>query len=342
MDREKKWCTVKFKYEKLGTFCFVCGVMGHAENKCEIRFAMDHDDGNREWTAEIRADSRRQGGRFTSKWLKEERGGGAEQEGGGAAGLRQNPVDSPNSGPASADVSSGLETNFQNGPNINHAAIISRQTHSLANYNIQTPQAFTLTQNIGNLSPSHTPIIGQSIPSPIPIVPAFNSPHTDSQTVPLSSILSQDNHLNPISKFKSPMILTQPITENNNSPSLTHQLLTFTSQSNNLDPHAVNQKPTRHTRAHHRPAAFNRNPTHIFDPTQNRTRPEKKPKTAIPKNPTHSQTGPAATPENMDDAELQIEKKRRREDDSSTNNETSHNLVHFLAAGPGSQAGRDQ
>jgi ABC-type uncharacterized transport system involved in gliding motility auxiliary subunit len=138
------------------------------------------------------------------------------------------------------------------------------------------------------------------------------------------------------------MILTQPITENNNSPSLTHQLLTFTSQSNNLDPHAVNQKPTRHTRAHHRPAAFNRNPTHIFDPTQNRTRPEKKPKTAIPKNPTHSQTGPAATPENMDDAELQIEKKRRREDDSSTNNETSHNLVHFLAAGPGSQACRDQ
>jgi hypothetical protein len=32
-DKEGNWCTVKFKYEKLGIFCFVCGVMGHAENK---------------------------------------------------------------------------------------------------------------------------------------------------------------------------------------------------------------------------------------------------------------------------------------------------------------------
>jgi hypothetical protein len=39
MNKEGKWCTVKFKYEKLGTFCLVCGIMGHAENKCEIPFA---------------------------------------------------------------------------------------------------------------------------------------------------------------------------------------------------------------------------------------------------------------------------------------------------------------
>jgi hypothetical protein len=48
MDKEGKWCTVKFKYEKLGIFCFVCGIMGHAENKCEVRFAMKQDDGVRE------------------------------------------------------------------------------------------------------------------------------------------------------------------------------------------------------------------------------------------------------------------------------------------------------
>jgi hypothetical protein len=269
MDREKKWCTVKFKYEKLGTFCFVCGVMGHAENKCEIRFSMDHDDGKREWTAEIRADSRRQGGRFASKWLKEERGGGVEQEGGGATGPSQIPVDNP----MFADVASGLETNIHNGSGIDHAAIISRQPQSLATYSNRTPQAFTLTHNIGDLS--HIPN-GQSNPLPIQTFPAFISPHTATQTVPIPLIIPLDSQLNSISNINSPMIFTQPITENNNSPSFTHQLLTFTSQANKLDPHAATIKPTRHTRVPNKTATLNRpNPNHASDPTQNRTRPEK-------------------------------------------------------------------
>ncbi|MCI91254.1 hypothetical protein A2U01_0112548, partial [Trifolium medium] len=36
---------------------------------------MEQDDGRREWSAEIRAEPRRQGGRLTSRWLREERGG---------------------------------------------------------------------------------------------------------------------------------------------------------------------------------------------------------------------------------------------------------------------------
>jgi 14-3-3 protein epsilon len=36
MNKEGQWCDVKFKYEKLGIFCFVCGIMGHAENKCDV------------------------------------------------------------------------------------------------------------------------------------------------------------------------------------------------------------------------------------------------------------------------------------------------------------------
>ncbi|MCI06737.1 hypothetical protein A2U01_0027797, partial [Trifolium medium] len=50
-----EWCTVNFKYEKLGVFCFVCGIMGHAENKCVVRFNMENDDGSRGWSGDIRA-----------------------------------------------------------------------------------------------------------------------------------------------------------------------------------------------------------------------------------------------------------------------------------------------
>lgn len=68
------WCVVNFKYEKLGTFCFVCGVLGHAENKCEVRFSQEDDGALRRWSNVIRAAQWRPGGRGESKWLREEGG----------------------------------------------------------------------------------------------------------------------------------------------------------------------------------------------------------------------------------------------------------------------------
>jgi hypothetical protein len=50
-NKEGEWCTVNFKYENLRIFCFVCGIMGHAENKCEVCFSMEHDDGTRQWSS---------------------------------------------------------------------------------------------------------------------------------------------------------------------------------------------------------------------------------------------------------------------------------------------------
>lgn len=71
-----EWSLVKFKYEKLETFCFVCGRIGHFEQSCEALFAMEEDIGIREWGVELRADLRWGGGGSASRYLREERHGG--------------------------------------------------------------------------------------------------------------------------------------------------------------------------------------------------------------------------------------------------------------------------
>jgi 14-3-3 protein epsilon len=107
-DRNGNWCLVRFKYEKLGIFCFVCGVMGHAENRCETRFPMEVDDGRRGWSNDLRAEPRRVAGRPKSRWLVEERGGGSSSRGvggGGSNGQRQNSGESSRQGPTSVTAS---------------------------------------------------------------------------------------------------------------------------------------------------------------------------------------------------------------------------------------------
>jgi 14-3-3 protein epsilon len=125
-DKEGAWCMVNFKYEKLGVFCFVCGVMGHAENKCEVRFAMENDDGRREWSGELRADQRRGGGRQTSRWLREDGESGNIATGDGERRRERSTVEIHSTISTSADRPSSahvLPRHQHAGVNINGALI---------------------------------------------------------------------------------------------------------------------------------------------------------------------------------------------------------------------------
>jgi 14-3-3 protein epsilon len=225
MNKEGEWCTVKFKYEKLGIFCFVCGIMGHGENKCEVRFSMEHDNGVREWSAEIRADSRRPGGRLASRWLREEKGGRSESDGGGAAGLA-NPMHGDEAvDPIGADV-------VQHNPIIPHNPLPNQQTIPIP---INHMQAHNINSSTNNQSTQDR----FTIPGPQTTFPSFNS-HSES-TQPLlqgdnltfSSLLTATQNKTAFSNIHSqlinnqflPITITQPETEILESQSLTTPLL---------------------------------------------------------------------------------------------------------------------
>ncbi|XP_073042176.1 uncharacterized protein [Primulina eburnea] len=66
------WFIVQLKYEKLGSFCFVCGCLGHTERFCEIMFSSNDKNMKREWGPWLRAPERRGATSATgSKWLRE-------------------------------------------------------------------------------------------------------------------------------------------------------------------------------------------------------------------------------------------------------------------------------
>jgi 14-3-3 protein epsilon len=338
MNKEGQWCTVNFKYEKLGIFCFVCGIMGHAENKCEVRFGMEQDDGRREWSAEIRVDTRRQGGRLVSRWLREEKGSRDEHGRGETAARAHHPTSQHNADLAGDDVAQS----HRSVPN--QPITISSQNHSLPNLNARTTKSKPSSSNYS--------IPSNSFPNELTVQSSAITP----KTAPPTALNAADSQFIPAPTINDFLanIITQPVTINalpthnhaaNNlaAQSLIHHTLTFNSQPITKDPPKPNQKlkkkqPERNT------SSLLTRPTQLSLPSpQNiQPRPEKKTK-IVGLNPTHSLQKLNVELDTQEVLEVPGEKKRRREEEETASaTVTKGTNEHFLTAGPGSQACRDQ
>ncbi|KAL8457918.1 hypothetical protein ACS0TY_035687 [Phlomoides rotata] len=62
------WIT--FRYEKLSTFCFVCGRVGHTKSFCEVKYAANGGEVAQGWDITLRALERRVGMGANSRWLR--------------------------------------------------------------------------------------------------------------------------------------------------------------------------------------------------------------------------------------------------------------------------------
>jgi hypothetical protein len=312
-----EWCTVNFKYEKLGVFCFVCGIIGHRENKCSIRFSMEADDGIRNWSKDLRAEPKRRGGRQSSKWLMEENYGSPASVGSQAHGSGEAQVDqSRHHTPANSS---------------SH----NRPTHHLQSLTgpISVPSETRNRQGV-----SHA-IIHSSIPDPSITAHAENNENN-------RTLISQ-----PVSNNSNPYPHLFP---NNNIPdntfiahSLPNNSQTFTSLSyspiitESLTQHPSHQFPfNANSMPKPKPTVYPLTRTSKKNPTHNN------PRTGTMLTRTDPNPGPATHVPNLNQIlpvamEAQIEKKRRRDNEQDSEN-TSSVTQHFLTAGPGSQACRGQ
>lgn len=66
-------CVVQCKYERLGEFCFICGLVTHTERFCRNKVETKGKEIVREWGTWLRAPPRRVAGMEKSRWLREER-----------------------------------------------------------------------------------------------------------------------------------------------------------------------------------------------------------------------------------------------------------------------------
>lgn len=73
---------VKFRYEKLPIFCFICGRIGHMDKFCPkiLKLTDETQELPRGWSTDLRVDLRRTVGGGDRRWLRDEQGGKVETE----------------------------------------------------------------------------------------------------------------------------------------------------------------------------------------------------------------------------------------------------------------------
>ncbi|XP_074322934.1 uncharacterized protein LOC141659900 [Apium graveolens] len=69
------WSWINFKYEKLGTFCFVCGIIGHSERECDVVYANPEKLIDKAYGTWLRAPSRGAKNNTGSRWIRNTDGG---------------------------------------------------------------------------------------------------------------------------------------------------------------------------------------------------------------------------------------------------------------------------
>lgn len=89
---------IDFKYEKITTFCLVCGKLGQIESHCDRLFQASGALMIRGWGSELQVTDNRKVSMFGDKWLRREDGGFFEGGKNGGSEKRIETEDSTNQG----------------------------------------------------------------------------------------------------------------------------------------------------------------------------------------------------------------------------------------------------
>lgn len=75
-----QWSWVNFKYERLGTFCFVCGKIGHSDRDCSVVYANMGREVERAYGTWLRAPNKNSKPEIGSRWLRNVEGSNNREE----------------------------------------------------------------------------------------------------------------------------------------------------------------------------------------------------------------------------------------------------------------------